>query len=183
MGKLDAALGAAFSVPCHQSWRELQVFGAMLLNRGVSRVLEIGGFCGGTARFFSTLGAEVGCVDSGSEPFLDQTAAEYGIRRFHGRSDDPLVIDAVRAWVGHQPLDVLFIDGDHTIPGVTHDYATYAPFVKPGGLIVFHDVIRRPDNSQGQHAIFVPEFWEALKRPKTTIHGDEPGYGLGLVDA
>lgn len=43
-----------------------------------------------------------------------------------------------------RPIDFLFIDGDHRYEGVKKDYELYAPLVRPGGLIVFHDI--RPDS-------------------------------------
>jgi len=36
-------------------------------------------------------------------------------------------------------IDLLFIDGDHSINGATYDYETYAPKIKPGGYLVFDD--------------------------------------------
>jgi MMP 1-O-methyltransferase len=44
-------------------------------------------------------------------------------------------------------LDFLFIDGDHTIGGCRYDYETYAPVVKPGGWLAFHDY--RPEHGYG----------------------------------
>lgn len=38
-----------------------------------------------------------------------------------------------------KPIDVLFIDGDHSYEGCKADIDKYAPFVKPGGVILFHD--------------------------------------------
>jgi predicted O-methyltransferase YrrM len=35
--------------------------------------------------------------------------------------------------------DLLFIDGGHTLDVVRRDIALYLPFVKPGGLVCFHD--------------------------------------------
>jgi predicted O-methyltransferase YrrM len=37
-------------------------------------------------------------------------------------------------------VDVLFIDGDHTRDGYTHDLYTYSQIVRPGGLIISHDI-------------------------------------------
>ncbi len=37
------------------------------------------------------------------------------------------------------PLDLLFIDGDHSFEGVMRDLITWAPKVKAGGLIFLHD--------------------------------------------
>lgn len=36
-------------------------------------------------------------------------------------------------------IDLLFIDADHSYPGCAADIAAYAPHVKPGGTILFHD--------------------------------------------
>jgi hypothetical protein len=38
-----------------------------------------------------------------------------------------------------EPLDVLFIDGDHTYEGVKADFLRHEPNVKKGGVILFHD--------------------------------------------
>lgn len=45
--------------------------------------------------------------------------------------------DAVRAW--KLPIDLLFIDADHEYDGVRQDFLQWSPFVKPGGVIAFHD--------------------------------------------
>ncbi len=37
------------------------------------------------------------------------------------------------------PIDLLFIDGDHTYEGVTKDIFTWTPKVRHGGRIMFHD--------------------------------------------
>lgn len=62
--------------------------------------------------------------------------------------------------------DFLFIDGDHTLPAVTRDHELYAPLVKQGGLVGFHDImeptVRRV---QYQRATEVDLFWTALVKP------------------
>lgn len=47
-------------------------------------------------------------------------------------------------WAGDEvkpdlPLDLLFIDGDHSYEGCSSDLAIWAPKVKTGGLILVHD--------------------------------------------
>lgn len=37
------------------------------------------------------------------------------------------------------PIDLIFIDGDHSIRGVERDIMHWTPRVKPGGVIIFHD--------------------------------------------
>lgn len=36
-------------------------------------------------------------------------------------------------------IDLLFIDGDHSIKGCDFDFVSYSPLVKKGGFIAFHD--------------------------------------------
>jgi len=43
-----------------------------------------------------------------------------------------------------EPLDFLFIDGDHTYEGVKRDFEMYSPLVRNGGIIAFHDIVKHP---------------------------------------
>jgi predicted O-methyltransferase YrrM len=38
-----------------------------------------------------------------------------------------------------EPIDLLVIDGDHSEDGVQRDWNDWSPFVRPGGVVVFHD--------------------------------------------
>ena len=82
-----------------------------------------------------------------------------------------------RDWLTKQldgrKLDLLFIDGDHSAAGCEADFNDYSPFVKPGGLIMFHDIVF--DDG-------VIEFWGKLDMPKREIISpfDRP-IGIGVV--
>jgi MMP 1-O-methyltransferase len=39
------------------------------------------------------------------------------------------------------PIDLLFIDGNHEFDAVLQDYEQWSPLIRPGGLIAFHDVV------------------------------------------
>lgn len=45
--------------------------------------------------------------------------------------------EAVKNW--DKPIDVLFIDGDHSYEGCLDDWNNFSPFVKKGGIVFFHD--------------------------------------------
>jgi len=45
--------------------------------------------------------------------------------------------DAAYFW--HKSIDMLFIDGDHTYPGVLKDLQNWYKFLKPGGDLLMHD--------------------------------------------
>lgn len=59
-----------------------------------------------------------------------------------GNSCSPETADRVRALIKSriEGADVVFIDANHTAEAVIADYALYAPLVREGGLIMFHDV-------------------------------------------
>ena len=61
---------------------------------------------------------------------------------FDGSSYDPTTVARVARDLGGEKLDLLFIDGDHSLQGVAKDFAAYRGFVRDGGIIVFHDVVQ-----------------------------------------
>jgi len=51
------------------------------------------------------------------------------------------------------PIDVLFIDADHTYKGCKADFDRYSPFVTKGGLIVFDDYTQENNHNNGVKAV------------------------------
>jgi len=68
------------------------------------------------------------------------------------------------------PIDVLFIDGDHSYEGVKTDYEKYEPLVKEGGLILIHDVTHRHFG--------VKDFWKEITYPKVNLPLNGVGFGI-----
>lgn len=62
-------------------------------------------------------------------------------------------------------VDLLFIDGDHTYKGVKKDWKMYAPMVKKGGIVVFHDICHHPTVPTCQ----VDKFWKEIKEKKMNV--------------
>jgi predicted O-methyltransferase YrrM len=100
----------------------------------------------------------------------------------HGNSHDAQTPDRVRKLLAGRPLDLLFIDGDHTYDGVRMDYEMYSPLVRPGGLIAFHDIVHThwPECQ-------VDRFWGEIARNTSlqprAIYGHVPSHfgGIGIV--
>lgn len=44
-----------------------------------------------------------------------------------------------------RPIDILHIDGTHTTAAVTEDYNHWAPHMREGGVILFHDTTAFPE--------------------------------------
>ena len=52
----------------------------------------------------------------------------------HKQTEDTLV-----SLLNGELIDILFIDGDHSLYGVSSDIHIYTKYVKQGGIVVFHD--------------------------------------------
>jgi cephalosporin hydroxylase len=79
----------------------------------------------------------------------------------------------------NEQLDFLFIDGDHTLEGVTKDYEMYKHLVKPGGWIAFHDI-----NDTEHHRslnVYVGKFWKNLKGVKKEFNINKHWAGIGVI--
>lgn len=132
---------------------------------GRRRVVEIGVYEGSSAAVLCEVldpGAELHLID----PFGEHGwalpagwgAAEGASRRVVDRArrrhNGPQVtwhVDysaAVAArWQG--PVDLVFIDGDHSEDGVRADWDGWNGFVEPGGAVIFHDARLTQDGGRG----------------------------------
>jgi predicted O-methyltransferase YrrM len=52
-----------------------------------------------------------------------------------------IVGDSRSAAPPHRPLEVLFIDGDHSYDGAKADYERWSELVRPGGHMLLHDAV------------------------------------------
>lgn len=71
-------------------------------------------------------------------------------------------------------IDLLFIDADHSYEGVKHDFETFFPLVRVGGIVGFHDI--NPDRGNG-----VPKFFEKLKGKHNFREFRVKNYGWGGI--
>jgi predicted O-methyltransferase YrrM len=90
-------------------------------------------------------------------------------------------VNAAARWM--LPIDMIFIDGDHSYEGVKRDWELFCPFVKQFGVVVFHDTMweRQPDSPYSRADMGVPAFVEELREagyPVTTLDRD---FGVSIV--
>lgn len=57
-----------------------------------------------------------------------------------GDSHEPATYDWLVGVLDGRPVDLLVIDGDHSVAGVRADFAVYSPLVRDGGLVLLHDI-------------------------------------------
>lgn len=170
----------------------------LILNQQPRAFLEIGTAEGGAYySFCHAAHPEATCVSIDwapelGEPYVDSVVLES----FALPTQRPVIIrgdsrleetrDAARA-AAPGGYDFLFIDADHTLPAVTRDYELYAPLVKPGGLIGFHDVMEPKIRKIGHQRITqVDLFWNSLDKPRGSYYefidySDTTWGGIGVL--
>jgi predicted O-methyltransferase YrrM len=125
--------------------------------RGARRVVEIGVYEGSSALLLLDAlgaGADLHLIDPyGRRPDAlprGWGASEWATRRLLARhvrrraADAPAVhwhvdlsADVASEW--REPVDLVFVDGDHSEAGCERDWLSWSPFVAEGGRVVFHD--------------------------------------------
>jgi predicted O-methyltransferase YrrM len=93
--------------------------------------------------------------------------------------DDQTRARVLEALAG-RPVDLLFIDGDHTREGVELDFRTYSPLVRSGGLAAFHDIVMGPPEQVGG----VPAFWREIRTDDAIEIVEDPrqeSFGIGVL--
>lgn len=112
------------------------------------RVLEIGSWDGGTLKEWlagePTVAVAVD-LEHRQEPKVYEQWRKPGttLHRVTGSSQDAKVKDLVR-YLG--PYDWLFVDGDHTEPGVRNDVDLARSCAADGAIMVLHDIERGVGN-------------------------------------
>lgn len=88
---------------------------------------------------------------------------------------------AAGAW--RDPIDLLFIDGDHSYDGVRRDWEAFSPFVRPSGVVVFHDTLwdLRPDERWSRPDMGVPRLVEELRADGFPVLTLDEDYGVSVV--
>ena len=185
-------------LPYTQIDSEISQLLALAAERKVRRVLEIGTAQGGTTFL---LGRAIPTAEMLAT--VDLLPRHRNVLRFlcepkcathvlRGSSAETKVQQRIAALLYGAPLDLLFLDGDHCYDGVRKDYHWYSQFVRPGGLIVFHDIVRAAESGSptaGHRWVGgVPRFWHEIKSEVTRSwefveNWNQQGFGIGVIEA
>ncbi len=152
-------------------------------------IMEIGTARGGTALIWAHLARErlVTCDILERRGFADLLRAfpppgsGCRVSVMVGDSHAEEFVQRVRGELDGQQVDFLFIDGDHSETGVAEDFENYRRFVRPGGLIAFHDIV----DSQPLATNQVQHFWKKIRNDHETtefiLNPDQCGFGIGVI--
>jgi len=109
-------------------------------------IVEIGSYFGSSACMMAQTGKQIICIDcfkAGFDGFGDdkvymEDEFKKNISPYSNIKLYNNLSNTAKKWV-RKPIDLLFIDGDHSYEGVKADIQNYLFKVKEGGKIVFHD--------------------------------------------
>lgn len=156
----------------------------LLAEREPRVIVEIGCDAGGTLWAWSQLPGppRVIGVDLPGGPFgTGRLLDAHGATLVIGNSHLRMTRDLVAEQLDGDPADVLFIDADHTYAGARLDYLAYGPLVRPGGLIVLHDIAPHQQESVGVHRLWQEITWRREAREFIT-EPEAPWAGIGVLE-
>jgi cephalosporin hydroxylase len=153
----------------------------ILKTASVSSIMEIGCYDGGTTVAFSHMANKLFTIDLQrrfNNSIVNPSTDFYFIE---GDSHNPDVIEKVGELI-IEPVDFLFIDGDHTAEGCLFDFLTFKGLVKSDGIIAFHDIVDSPMHRSLNCT--VADTWNKLKDEYTheeIITDPLEWGGIGLI--
>jgi predicted O-methyltransferase YrrM len=168
----------------------------MVAEREARTIVELGTGEGGTTLLFSNALPSVSLV-VGVSLFVTNRVR---LSEFHRETVSLHLIDGscyaaetistVKSVLGGRPIDLLFIDGDHTLAGALLDFRSYRGLVAPGGLIAFHDIVPDqrlrggpPSEAWSGEA---PVLWEILRHQyrhwEFVESWNQLGSGIGVLE-
>lgn len=175
-------------VPAYQNVVEFGALWEHVAARPHALVVEIGSLYGGTLWYWSHLPhidtlvavdlpsdwpAVAAGVREARESWPEWMADRVKLLDLPFDSQDPDTVDQVQG-LG-QPIDMLFIDGDHSYDGVRADWLTWSPLVRPGGTVAFHDTWPNHDRTEPGVTRWVDE----LRHHLPSIEWTDPD-GVGI---
>lgn len=186
---------AAQVLPAHQVRSEIVGFLDLARSIGPQTAMEIGTAEGGTNFLLGAALPDV-TLKIGVDLFVQNTRileafCRPGLRQvfLNTSSYAPETVEQIRGVLAGRPLDILFIDGDHTYAGAKADFVAYAPFVRSGGLVAFHDIVpdyrTRFGRDTGRWAGEVPQLWQELRPTfaqtwEFVADPNQDGLGIGV---
>ena len=159
------------NTPIHnQDANELRRFLSFIQMNGIKRYCEIGCENGITFRHIMTMlgkdawGVAIDLPRNDRAQNNLETAIDYlcdcGHKSVFVYFGDSQVAETIKLARQRGPFDLIFIDGDHTYPGVTRDFLVYRHMTK---FMAFHDIAAPNGHLSDGLPNGVAEFWRKIK--------------------
>lgn len=145
--------------------------------------VEIGSASGGACLFlYRRLGFDqVVSLDDGGHPRALEQPANFaqisGIRQYVGDSHAPTAVSYLETEL-NGPIDVAFVDGDHSYAGVMQDIHLVRRFCRPGSLLILHDTVAAP----GVEKAWLKCLRSDFLKPVAEYVGNERPLGIGIAE-
>lgn len=137
-----------------QDEREAEAIYEKMVSLPTKVFVEIGSQFGGSLFLYAGAcvpGATIISIDAGQMLGILNNVVRilssqgYDMSTVIALSNQDKAIRGVDAILAGRKIDVLLIDGCHKDPVVTSDWDMYSPLVRPGGLVMFHDILEPCD--------------------------------------
>jgi len=125
----------------------------IMKSKNIKNVLEIGTYKGGTSFGFLSIGCKVFSIDIVKQPEIAELEEQF-------KEDFRFALRADKTFLTPE-FDMLFVDGNHRYEECRKDYEEFSPYIKKGGYIVFHDVIKSELHAQQECEVW--KVWEEVK--------------------
>ncbi len=149
-------------------------------------ILEIGVENGGTFKYWEQSlppnGILIG-IDTNDNLKWDIKKSNRVIHFILDDSRKLSTIAKVKEIIDNEKIDFIFIDGDHNYYTVKSDYENYKQFLRPGGIIGFHDIYMQekgmPINVNDGWDGSVTRFWNEVVGNKDELQA-KTGFNVGM---
>jgi len=212
---LEVEPGSPFAVEISQLREEIRGLAEVAAEHEPENVLEIGTLRGGTfyvwcrhldtADHLVSLDLPGGDLKRRRDDLLHEFAPSKEVDVVRDNSHDEGTYEEVAARFD-EPVDFLFIDGDHTYEGVKDDFERYRQLAADDAVVAFHDIVphaetrreckerlREHDDLEERHVGVghpdwgVSELWDELveegryETEEIVAHPEQFGKGVGVV--
>lgn len=126
---------------------------------GAKSVMETGTFRGASALHLAAGNPEVRVLTLDCDPNAKKLVDALGQKNIEAVTCNSVdAVDIVKE--KYAPLDVLFIDSDHSYKIASGEWKAFRPFLKIGGAAFFDDIHMNPE---------MDRFWAEIQDPKLDI--------------
>lgn len=119
-------------------------------------ILEFGAYSGGSTGYLHKYAKNMISIEC--VPRFDTTQFGDNYECAVGDSRD---LSIMESYFKKFDWDLVLIDGDHTHYGVKTDFYNILPYLKPGTMVAFHDIVISDNHHRSN--CYVGEFWEEMK--------------------